>query len=89
MFVKLLGLADVFSGLVILTYTLIPHSFVAFAALYLIFKGAFFAATGDFMSYFDAAIGLYIVLLSFGVSFSFLSSIFLVFLIFKGVLSII
>lgn len=89
MFVKLLGLMDIFSAVIILAYALVPHHFIAFAALYLMFKGVGFLALGDILSAFDILIGVYIVLLSFGLHISFLSSFSVVVLFVKGVLSLI
>lgn len=88
MFTKTLGLLDIIAALIIIAYSILPSKLILFAALYLVIKGVLFALTSScFINYIDIFTGLYIMLLYFGISFSFVTVLCLLFLMTKGVLS--
>lgn len=85
---KLLGMIDLAIVFIILFHSSLPAKLILFAAGYLIVKGVFFIFTGDYASYADAAIGIYMVFMLIGASFTFITAISVVFLAQKGLLSL-
>ncbi|MBU1030501.1 MAG: hypothetical protein ABIC91_02710 [Nanoarchaeota archaeon] len=83
---KLLGFFDLLSSLIIilLNFSLIPWRLGASFALYLIIKGFIFK--GDFSSFVDIFIGIYILILPI-ISFKLLTIISVIYLLQKGFFS--
>lgn len=84
MFVIILSILDVFSGLILLTYSsiLFFHNFVGYMVAYSLFKGmiSFLSSIGmgyyfDWMGIIDIIIGFMLLLLMWGFSFSFIQTI--------------
>lgn len=86
--VKLLGIGDLLSILLIWTAQIIPQRFALLAAIYLLGKGGIFAIGGDFASYIDVICGVYVILLTFGIGNILLSVLFSLYLLQKGVFSL-
>ncbi|HIH39571.1 TPA: hypothetical protein HA219_02540 [Candidatus Woesearchaeota archaeon] len=87
MIAKALGVLDFFSAVMFLIP--MPRTIILLAATYLIIKGLLFAIGDDFISYFDIAIGIYLIIFSFGLSVTILSVVSALFLLQKGLLSFI
>lgn len=88
MFIRMLGILDLFVALMIIAHAHVPVKVIFFCAGYLIVKGALFVLTEDFASYFDLGVGLYMLLLAFNISFTLLSVLCVLFLVQKGLLSL-
>lgn len=86
MIIKLLGFLDLMSGIILalLHFNIISWNIAFGFALYLIFKGIIFKA--DFMSLFDLLMGVYMVLMLFGIR-TFISFIFLGYSAYKTIIS--
>ena len=89
MFYRLLGILDLVVVGIILLASHLPHQFIFLGAMYLLLKGGFFAFMGDIASFIDAFIGIYMIVLSFGLSITVISVIAAIFLLQKAALSII
>lgn len=87
MIVKILGFIDLLIVPIIFLSPHIPQKVVFYGAGYLITKGAFFGMAGDIASYIDILCGLYIILLGFGISWTFLNVIVIIYLMQKAILS--
>ncbi|MEK6886710.1 MAG: hypothetical protein AABW88_02665 [Nanoarchaeota archaeon] len=85
MVTKIFGVLDFLSAIVFLIP--LPKNIVLLAASYLIIKGLLFSLGEDIASYLDVAIGIYIIIFSFGFSITILSVISALFLLQKGLLS--
>lgn len=86
---KLLGIFDLFIGVVVLFWVLFPTQFLIYIALYLLFKGFTFAFFGDMLSWLDVVIGLYMILLTFEISFGLVTILSVIYLLQKGLFSLI
>ncbi len=89
MITKILGLFDVIASILLITTSFMPKIMLAIAAGYLIIKGTTFGFMGDYVSFVDGAIGLYFVLLYFGMSIHTVNIISFVFLLQKGLFSLV
>lgn len=93
MFVKILGIGDVFVGLVALAswydYHLLPIAIVFLAAKWLIIKGAIFAFSGNYASFIDILCGLYLIALGYGWGFGFFTILTVIWIMQKGLASLI
>ena len=89
MIAKVLGIGDLMSGLMVLMATVFPAAWIIFFAKYLILKGGIFAAMGNIVSMIDVACGIYMIFLAFGHGFLVLNIIAIVFLMQKGLASLI
>ena len=87
MVTKILGIMDLISAATFLIP--LPKTIVLLAATYLIVKGILFSLGDDVASYFDVAIGIYLIVFSFGLSLTVISVISALFLLQKGLLSLI
>ena len=91
MLTKILGFGDVVAAITAaLTAAfpfLLPKTIVFYIAGYLILKGGMFAVTGNFVSYIDVFCGIYLILLTYGISFTALTLFVVIFLIQKNILS--
>lgn len=88
MIVKLLGIADLLTVIVMLFlhYAVLPWNFGVAAAVYLMIK--FYMFRGDIASFIDLFVGVYIILLMLDVK-SFFTFIFVIYLGQKAILSLI
>ena len=66
MFVRLLGVGDLFTGIVVALSTVFPKAIILIGAKWLIIKGGFFALTGNMASFIDVFFGIYVIFLAFG-----------------------
>jgi len=91
MLTKILGLGDVIAALTTALAAvfpfLLPKQIVFYIAGYLILKGGMFAITGNIISYIDVFCGIYLILLTYGISFTILTLFVVIFLIQKNILS--
>ena len=87
MVTKILGIMDLISAATFLIP--LPKTIVLLAATYLIVKGILFSLGDDVASYFDVAIGIYLLVFSFGLALTVISVISALFLLQKGLLSLI
>lgn len=87
MIVKFLGFLDLLAAGVMILYffEIIPYKFVLSLGLYLIFKAIMFF--GDFLSFLDGVVGLYMLLMFFWTP-GIITTIFSVYLIIKSLLSL-
>ena len=90
MIVKILGLADILAVIALLLIKILPKPLIIIAALYLIIKGLFFLITGGsiFMNFFDIVSGAYLVSASYGISHWVATSLVIIFLLQKAVISL-
>lgn len=95
MFLAILSILDIFSGLIVFTYSslLLFHSFVGYMAAYSLFKGvaSFLSSIGmgywfDWMGVIDIITGFMLLLLMWGFSFGFIKTIGII-AILKGIYS--
>ena len=86
--IKLLGIGDLLTTLIIWLSPVLPQRYVLLAAMYLLGKGGIFAISGDFASYIDVFGGVYIILLAFGMGNFLLSVLFSVWLVQKAIFSL-
>ena len=89
MIAKVLGIGDLMSGFMVLMASVFPASWVVFFAKYLLLKGGIFAAMGNIISMIDVAIGVYMIFLAFGHGFLIINIIVIVFLMQKGLASLV
>lgn len=93
MLAKLMGIGDVVAALTTIVVALfpsfLPRTIVFYAAGYLIFKGGMFALGGNIISYIDVFCGIYLILLTYGVSVTLITIFVVFFLIQKNILSLI
>ena len=61
MFFKVLGVADILSGLALVLASVLPAEWVMVMAFYLLLKGGFFLLTGDWMSGLDVGAAVYMM----------------------------
>lgn len=86
---RLLGIADMICVLFILFTALFPENWLHTGATYLVIKGGVFGLLGDIVSFFDAGIGVYLLLLGLGISSTVISVIAMLFLVQKAVFSLV
>jgi hypothetical protein len=86
MILRLLGFMDFIAGvvMVLLNFHLVSWSVAFGFALYLIFKGIMFKS--DFMSMFDLLMGVYMILMLFGIR-TFITYLFVAYSVYKVVIS--
>ena len=89
MLAKILGIGDLLSGMCILLASVFPAAWVIVFAKYLILKGGIFAVMGNVVSMIDVACGVYMIFLAFGYGWVVLNIIVIVFLIQKGLISLV
>lgn len=88
MLFETLGKLDFLTVLILIGAAVLPHIFLFYAAMYLIIKGAIFIFLNkDFASYGDFISGLYMLLLSYGISIPVVQEIVLFWLIQKTALT--
>jgi hypothetical protein len=89
MFVKVLGILDIFSALifVLFFFSIMPFSFVIFSAAYLVLKGVIFLISKNLISILDILSGA-VMLLSFLFPKSWLIWLVSAYLIQKGIFSL-
>lgn len=88
MIAKIMGAGDVMAAIIIAIMSFLPdflprRAIILFAG-YLLLKGIAFSMSGNFISYLDIACGIYIILMTFGISISVLSLLFVLYLIQKN-----
>ncbi len=66
MFVKILGIGDLFTGLIIVLSSIFPKAIILLGAKWLIIKGGLFALSGNMVSFIDVFCGIYVIFLAFG-----------------------
>ncbi len=85
----MLGLIDLTCVLLILFSSLFPENWLMAGGGYLILKGGLFGLLGDIVSYFDLTVGLYLLLIAaLGLSSTVVSVVAMLFLVQKGVFSL-
>ena len=87
MLMKILGFGDVVAALAT-TFAavfpfVLPKQLVFYIAGYLILKGGMFALSGNIVSYIDVFCGFYLILLTYGLSFTIITVFVVIFLIQK------
>lgn len=87
--IKLLGIADVIFGTLLMFGNILPQLTLFCTGIYLIIKGLSFSFFGEWAIYFDVVIGAYAVLASQGYSFVVLNVLSALYLLQKGILSLI
>ncbi len=87
--VKALGIVDFAALVLILFIPWFPSEFVRYGAYWLMLKGGFFVIISkDFGSMLDVLAGFYIILLTFGISWDFLTILTLIFIGLKAGMSV-
>ena len=93
MFVKILGIGDVFAGIIAIASwfdnSLIPIALVFLAAKWLMIKGAIFAFSGNYASFIDILCGIYLIALGYGWGFGFVTVFVVIWIMQKGLASLI
>ncbi|MBW2971225.1 hypothetical protein KY320_03635 [Candidatus Woesearchaeota archaeon] len=91
MLVKLMGLGDIFAAVMTIVATMHPvaasKQLIGYAAAYLVLKGGIFSLAGNIVSYIDVLCGVYIFLLSLGISLPLLTLFAVLFLVQKTAFS--
>ena len=90
MLVKILGVVDIITSLMLLLSKFVPGNIIMIFAVYLIIKGLLFNIFGpNMISMIDLAIGVFLVIgIYTGLSVSFFRVLFFVFLVQKGIFSL-
>ena len=89
MLVKLLGVIDILAIIALLAVKILPQPVVILMALYLIIKGVLFMIIGQpFPNFFDVASGIYVASASYGISHWILTSIAVIYIGQKAVVSL-
>jgi hypothetical protein len=81
------SIIDFTIALIIISASILPQKAVFYGALYMLGKGGFFAYTGDFISWLDIIVGVYMLFLVFGVGNIWISLIAFFYLLQKVVMS--
>lgn len=93
LFVKLLGIGDILAGLVAIAAafdnSLVPIAIIFLAAKWLMIKGAIFAFSGNYASFVDILCGIYLIALGYGWGISFFTVIAIIWIMQKGLVSLI
>jgi hypothetical protein len=85
---KALGIMDILCAAALFLAAHLPDKLITFFALYLIFKGGFFALGKDFLSFFDIGIGLYLLYAAGHAGWLALTIIMAIYLLIKGGISL-
>ena len=89
-FGKILAIFDIAVMLVLLFHSGVPLLWLKYGALYLIVKGGIFVLISrDIFSYVDLCCGVYILIVMFGLSFSPVTNLVIIFLGFKATIGLI
>ncbi len=88
MIIKLFGVIDFVIAAVLIFSFILPSNIIFYASGYLILKGGFFALGGNLVSWIDVLCGLYLFLISLGVSFTLITVIFVIYLLQKSLFSL-
>jgi hypothetical protein len=89
MLVKLLGILDLFIAIMIFAHTNVSKKALLIIGFYLIIKGLLFGIMEDIASYVDIGVGVYVLLMAAGFSLGIFTVIAGLYLIQKGLLSIV
>ena len=90
MLFRTLGTFDFIAVLILMGAAILPHTFLLYAALYLIIKGLIFIfISRDFASYGDLFSGIYLLVFSYGLKVPVVHTIVLFYLIQKTILTFI
>lgn len=93
MFVKILGIGDIFVGIVAaiaaFDSSFVPIAVIFLAAKWLMIKGAIFVFSGNYVSFVDILCGLYLILLGYGWGIGFLTILVIIWVSQKGLASMI
>ncbi|HIH39011.1 hypothetical protein J4460_03475 [Candidatus Woesearchaeota archaeon] len=87
MIVKLLGIGDLICALIILMGPLFGPRVIVFFAMFLLAKGGIFGMSGNFVSVLDFFIGVYMILMGFGVTIKVISVVSMIYLSEKAIMS--
>ena len=91
MLTKIMGFGDVVAAVTTALATafplLLPKTIVFYIAGYLILKGGIFAMSGNLISYIDVFCGIYLILLTYGVSVTAITIFAVIFLTQKNILA--
>jgi len=88
MLVKILGIVDLFIVIGIIISSMLSPNIIVIFALYLMLKGLIFAIIGDKMSLIELMIGFYVLSLTYGISHWIITTLVVIYLLQKGVVSI-
>ena len=88
MFIKMLGVADLLTALVVLFSSVLPSEIIIGFGIYLLVKGGFFLLSGDKMSSIDVGVAVYIFLAANNVSTPVVTALASLFLLQKGAFSL-
>jgi len=84
-----MGLFDAVAVLLLLLSPLMPAKAILYGSGYLISKGSLFAIAGNFVSWFDVAAGLYLLLVAFGIGSTVITVLVFIYLLQKALFSFI
>lgn len=91
MLTKIMGFGDFVAALTTVLIAvfpaLLPRTIIFYIAGYLILKGGMFALSGNFISYIDVFCGLYLILMTYGISFTIVTIFVALFLFQKNIFS--
>ncbi|MGM5488259.1 MAG: hypothetical protein ACQESG_04890 [Nanobdellota archaeon] len=85
---KILGVIDLLVGTIVLFWALFPGQLLLYISVYLLLKGFLFALFGDPLSWLDVLAGLYVLLLGFEISFGIVTILCVIYLLQKGLFSL-
>jgi len=85
--VKLLGIFDFLAIFTVLLSGILPQKIIVYTGGYLLFKGMFFGMAGNWISIFDAICGVFVILLAFDISNTFIMVVMILFLLQKALFS--
>lgn len=89
MIVKILGFADILAIIALLAAKILPKQLVIIMALYLILKGLLFLIIGgSFTNLIDTSSGLYLVFAAYGISHWIPTTIVVIFILQKAIISL-
>ena len=89
MFVKILGVGDLITGIIVALSAIFPKAAILFAVKWLIIKGGLFALTGNMISFIDVFLGVYVIFLAFGHGITSLTIVTAIWVLQKAVFSLI
>ena len=84
-----MGFFDAIAVLLLLLSPLMPVNAMLYGSGYLISKGGIFALAGNFVSWFDVAAGIYLLLVAFGIGSTVITVLVFIFLLQKALFSFI
>ena len=85
---RVLGVLDLVGALLLLAHPIVPKAVLLYFAMYLMFKGGYFAFRYNIASIIDTAFGVYMIAVAYGFSVNILSLIGLIYLGQKGLVSL-